>query len=147
MNMNPVRNFLIPDRKNNISNGANSKGIALILVLSFTLIVAILANITLIVIRSQSRLTHHQLSRIQAIYAAQAGMNYALEKLRVGDSNWTSTNCTAASPCSVPFDSGDFKPPSIVGNTVSVVIRAPGSSGCLGNEACISTTATYTYED
>lgn len=54
------------------------------MVLSILVVTVILANIILAIISSQSRLTHHQVSRIQAYYAAQAGMNLAMEQLRTG---------------------------------------------------------------
>ena len=76
------------------SNLKNNKGIVLFLVLSVIMLVIVLANIILMIVRSQSRLTHHQISRIRAYYAAQAGRNYALEMLRLG--TWTVP--TAAEP-------------------------------------------------
>ena len=60
------------------------RGVALFIVLGTILVVVILANIVLNIILSQSRLTHHQISRIRAYYASLAGMNYALEQLRTG---------------------------------------------------------------
>ena len=128
-----------------------NKGVALLLVLMVILIAVIIANISLTFILSQSRLTHHEISRIQAYYACQAGINYALEMLRLGAAagGWTAgTHCTAASPCNVQFDANDFNPASIVNNRVSIVIRPAGSSGCMnspGNTACVSATANYTY--
>ena len=123
----------------------SSRGIAFVLVMAFILAVVVSATISLLLMSTQARLTHHQVSRIQAFYAAQAGINYALEQLRTG--GWVAgTDCPSASPCSVSFDSGDFKPPSIVGNTVSVVIRSSNSPpDCPGDEACVSATAAYTY--
>jgi Tfp pilus assembly protein PilX len=54
-----------------------------------------LANIILSVVSSQSRLTHHQISRIQAFYAAQAGVNYAREMIRLNNSTWVPENVGA----------------------------------------------------
>lgn len=51
------------------------------------LVVILLATVILRIISSQARLTHHQLSRIKAYYAAKAGMNLALDNLRTG--TWT----------------------------------------------------------
>ena len=65
----------------------NTKGVTLLLVLVLILVVVILANIALVILRSHSKLTHHQVSRIQGFYAAQAGMNYALEMFRLGPGN------------------------------------------------------------
>lgn len=62
----------------------SKKGTALFIVLATVLVVVILTNIILNIVSSQTRLTHHQVSRIKAYYAAQAGMVYALEKLRTG---------------------------------------------------------------
>ena len=63
----------------------NKKGVTLLLILALILAVIVLANIALVLISSQARFTHHQVSRIRAYYAAQAGINYTLERLRVGD--------------------------------------------------------------
>lgn len=60
------------------------KGIVLLVVLSTIFIVILLANILVGIMVSQSRLTRHKTSRIQAHYAAMAGINYAYESLRTG---------------------------------------------------------------
>ena len=66
-----------------------SKGIALVLVLGFIMVAVLAANIALRLITGHSLLTQHKVGRIQAFYAAQAGINYALEMLRVGPpSGW-----------------------------------------------------------
>lgn len=123
------------------------KGILLFMVLGMILIIVILAIVILNIISSQSRFTHHQVSRIQAYYAAQAGMNLAIERLRTGV--WVSgTDCVAG--CWWTFDGVDFHPASIVGNRVSIVIVTAGSPGCTSppapsGGACINSTAEYTY--
>ncbi|MDD5130231.1 MAG: hypothetical protein PHS66_04170 [Candidatus Omnitrophica bacterium] len=61
------------------------KGAILFIVIGIILVVVILSTITLRVIANHSRLTHHQVSRIQAMYAAKAGMLYALDALRRND--------------------------------------------------------------
>jgi Tfp pilus assembly protein PilX len=71
----------------------NKKGVALYLVLAVLLVVVILANIILSLVSSQTQLTSHQAKRVQAQYAAQAGMNYALESLRINATGWM-TNAT-----------------------------------------------------
>jgi len=63
-------------------------GIILLLVLSIVLVVIILSGVVLTIISNQSRLTHHQVSRIKAYYACKGAMNYALDQLRQG--NWAS---------------------------------------------------------
>jgi len=140
----------------------NNRGIVLFTVLAVIFIAVILANVLLSLVSSHSRFTHHQVSRIQAYYAGQAGMNYALEKLRTGD--WVSKawgpgarkDCYDT-PC-VLVD-GNF-PPQI--KSVSIQItpygsyykdlpRADGSQNCpepLSNNtfaSCIDVTVDYTY--
>ncbi|MFA6349596.1 MAG: hypothetical protein WCY12_01545 [Candidatus Omnitrophota bacterium] len=63
----------------------NQSGVALLFVLSVIMIVVILGNLVLNFVLSQSRLSHHQVSRIRAYYAATAGMNLAYEKFRLGE--------------------------------------------------------------
>ena len=125
------------------------KGVVLLIVLGTLLVVASLATVILSLILSHSRLTHHQTSRIQAYYAAMAGVNYALEQLRTG--SWIAgTNCPTGSPCTMAFDSGDFKPSILVSptNGVLITITPYGSTGCTaspGNTTCVSAKTTYTY--
>jgi Tfp pilus assembly protein PilX len=66
----------------------NKKGVALYFVLAILLVVVILANIVLNFVSSQQRLTTHQVKRVQAYYAAQAGVNYALEQLRLNNATY-----------------------------------------------------------
>ncbi len=68
----------------------NKKGVILFIVIGVIMVVAMLSIVILRIISNQSRLTHHQLSRIQAQYAAKAGVLYALDKLRRNDdASWT----------------------------------------------------------
>lgn len=64
-----------------------AKGVVLLLLLGTILIVMTLAGVASYLILNQSRVGQHQINRIKAYYAALAGINLALEKLRVG--NWT----------------------------------------------------------
>jgi len=66
----------MPDRKR--------QGIVLFIVLGIIMVVVVLATVILRITSSQSRLTHHQISRIRAFYAGKAGMNLAFYKLRTG---------------------------------------------------------------
>ena len=125
-------------------NGFAKKGIALFMVLGTLLVVTILAFIMLNIMLSHSRLTQHQVGRIQAYYAAQAGMNYALEMLRTGA--WTVGNSYAWT-----FDVGDFRPASIVSNSVLITIKptgwdpAPEGVGpVMTNSAPVIVTVNYT---
>ena len=61
-----------------------SKGVVLFIVLGLILVVVVLAAVILSIISSQSRLTHHQVSRIKAYYAGKGMMNYASDMLRKG---------------------------------------------------------------
>jgi len=72
---------------------SNRKGQLLFIVLGTIIVVVILSSVILRIILNQSRLTHHQVSRIQAQYAAKAGVIYALDKLRRNDDldNWPAT--------------------------------------------------------
>lgn len=64
---------------------SSSKGVVLLIVLGTILIVVVLAAIVLRTVTSQSRLTHHQVSRIKAYYASKGIMNYAQDMLRKGE--------------------------------------------------------------
>jgi len=64
----------------------DKKGIVLLLVLGTILVVVILGGVILNIMLNQSRITEHEVRRIQAYYAALAGVNFALEQCRVG--NW-----------------------------------------------------------
>ena len=113
------------------------------IVLGMLLIVVALAGVILNIIRSQARFTHHQASRIQAYYASQAGINYAIEMLRTG--GWViNTHCLPPGGCLLTDP--DF--PAAVASVN--IIRPRGTPDCPNTPvppggACISTTATYTY--
>jgi len=70
------------------------RGVILFIVLTIIIVVVILATVVLRIILNQSRLTHHQVSRIRAYYADKAGMNLAFDNLRTGTwvQNATATN-------------------------------------------------------
>jgi len=122
----------------------NNNGVALFLVLGTMLIVIVLAGIILSIISSQSRLTHHQVSRIQAYYAAQSGMVYAFDQLRRGTPGWSAT---VASTHNLPTDSA--LPKSIVQPITIEIIPAGGTgSRCPNppaNSACVKIKTNYTY--
>ncbi len=114
------------------------RGVILLIVIGTILLVSVLAAVILSIITSQSRLTQHQISRIQAYYAAMAGGNYAMENLRTG--NWTTASY-------IPTLSDTSFPSSIPSQSVSIVINPSGVSGCTppsGSTACVSVTANYT---
>ncbi len=127
----------------------NKTGVALFIVLATLFIVLILGNVILNIISSQTRLTHHQVSRIQAYYAAQAGINYAFESLRSG--SWPpppAGGSTGYSLCSSGCDVNEPDLPHSVSN-VTIVVADRNAPGCVppaaGIPVCIKATATYTY--
>jgi Tfp pilus assembly protein PilX len=67
-----------------LSYKISRKGVALFMVLATILIVVVLANVVLTIISNHSRLTRHEVGRIQAYYAAQAGLVYTMEQIRNG---------------------------------------------------------------
>jgi len=127
------------------------------MVLGTLLVAVILANVILTIISSQSRLTHHQVSRIQAHYAAMAGVNYALEMLRINDPNWLipSSPHNLCNGCAAPADINEPNLPASVTNVaIRVIAPGAGTPGCdttavpsvpAGVTACVQATATYTY--
>ena len=106
----------------------NSRGVTLVLLLSFILAVIVMANVALLILASQTKLSFHQVSRIQAYYAAQAGINYALERLRVNDSNWPvpSSNHELCRGCS---GADDIDEPDLPASVNKVLISLSDTDG------------------
>jgi Tfp pilus assembly protein PilX len=130
-----------------IKSNRLTKGVALFIVLGSIIIVISLASVILTIVSSQSRFTHHQVSRIQAYYADLAGVNYAIEKLRLANDNtcWPATGTytrricrSGCSGCNI--NEGDL-PNSV--SQVDITVGQPGA-GISGTRQ-ISATATYTY--
>jgi len=129
------------------------RGAILFIVLGVFMVVAVLAAALLRTMSSQSRLTHHQVSRIQAQYAAKAGMVFALDQLRRGVWSFSSNSCPNPAGCLV---ADPQFPPSI--NRVRIIF-CPSGSLCAGsttpcnppntlppsNQFCINTTTDYLY--
>lgn len=154
-----------------LSPGIDKKtiGMALYLVIGTLIIVVILCRAILVLIISQQRITHHNVARIQAYYAAKAGMNYALEMLRQG--NWTYTSDTVNScpnPTGCIYNESEF--PNSIGNfsnttgakefkvvfcpynATSPVTCAPSTVACntsmVGNYPyCVNISVKYTSPD
>ncbi len=130
----------------------NKRGVAMYLVLGVLLVVVILTNVVLSLISSQSKLTNHQVRRVQAYYAAQAGINYALEQLRLGNASWTPTTAssitqylcrsTASPPC--PSGSPAVVDPSLPNSINSVTILL-GPKNAVTNTTPVSASANYTF--
>ncbi len=128
--------------------GISQKGVALYLVLATLLVVIVLANVVLSIISSQSRLTHHQISRIQAYYADMAGINYAFEMLRTG--TWTIPASSASYTLTLCRSGCSINEPDLPSSVtlVNIVVSGNAVSGChppAGIPVCISATANYTY--
>ena len=138
----------------------NRRGIVLLIVITVILIVVILGEVILKIASSQSRLTRHQAGRMQAYYAAFAGINCAIDKLRTGAWTYSPTNsCPNATPCIIgPYAASantvseyDF-PVNINSRQVQIIFCDPGSK-CVnawcnppsGTTFCIHSFADYTY--
>jgi hypothetical protein len=138
----------------------SKKGLILFIVIGIILVVGILAIVVLRIIGSHARLTHHQVSRIQAQYAAKAGLVYALEKLRIGKPDgWTyspTNDCPSPNGCVVT----DSKfPPSIKDQQFRIIFCPPHTEcGYVagvsevhfceppeGSDFCINSTTVFTY--
>jgi type II secretory pathway component PulK len=116
------------------------KGVVLLLVVGVVFVVLILAAVVLSTMDQLSRQTHHRASRIQAYYAALAGMNYGYEMLRTGA--WSI-------PSNVNWNDPSF-PHVLVGRNVNIAVVTPancpaGTAPPPGTLACISVTVDYTY--
>lgn len=114
----------------------NESGIALFIVLATLFVILLLGDITLKFIASQNRFTHESVNRIQAYYAAKAGMNYALEMLRTGGWFYTSPlshSCANPAGCLMPTNPNEF-PASI--SSVRIILCDSGAicQGPSGNE-------------
>lgn len=133
----------------------DKKGVILFIVIGIIMVVVILCTVILRVIANQSRLTHHQVSRIQAQYAAKAGMVYALEMLRTG--TWNYSVSPAVNSCPNPggclVADANF-PSSVVGQQARVIF-CPAWSSCgaslkycnppVGNDFCIDSIVDFIY--
>lgn len=140
------------------------RGVVLFIVLAALMVVIVLANIILSIMSSQSRLTHHEVSRIQAYYASFAGMNLAYDGLRTG--NWTmpavgtsydtylcrattsNVNCASTPVAPAPAVTIDANIPEVI-EMVRIRVAERTAAGCnepAGSQVCINATATYTFQ-
>jgi len=143
------------------------KGVVLFIVLAVLMIVVIMSIIILRIMSSQNRLTHHQVSRIQAYYASLAGINLAYDMLRQGDNNFGNWPQPASQPggyyirylcktttsdanCASAIIDADI-PASIKFVKVTVTDKTAASPPRPCNppnnsQVCIDATTTYTYQ-
>ncbi|MFA5093448.1 MAG: hypothetical protein WC543_05885 [Candidatus Omnitrophota bacterium] len=129
----------------------NKKGVIFFIVISVVVIASLLAIAVLRVVSNQARLTHHQLSRIQAQYAAKAAVILALDKLRQNDVNWGSgvlTKRMCKSTTTAPgCDAADVILDSDLPNSiqwVDITVEAAPGTGPSGTRR-VSAKTTYTY--
>lgn len=118
-----------------LSVKSNKNGVIFLIVLCTLLVVVSLAAVVLGLILTHSRITYHQTSRIQAYYAAMAGVNLAMEYLRAG--TWTTGSYTLCKTGCTVNDSD-------IPYSVAIEIGAPGTS-IDGVGRRITSAATYTY--
>lgn len=125
---------------------SGKRGVVLFIVLGMLLIVVALSGVILNIVSSQSRLTHHQVSRIRAYYAGQAGMNLVLENLRNGSWAYNSRyaiNCTSAN-CTSTVPVGNRLVDNDIPYEVIINVGPQGTGGPSGTTA-INITTNYTY--
>jgi len=125
----------------------DKRGIILSIVIGIIVVVVVLSTIILGVVVNQARLTHHQVSRIQALYAAKAGVIYALDKLRRNDDAacWPDTGSYTrimrrSGPAACVIIEPTL-PSSILQVNITVGLPASGVSGTRR----VSSQAVYTY--
>lgn len=88
------------------------KGVVLIIVLIFTILLVIMAGVLLFLMTSQARLASQQIQRNKAYYVAEAGLQHGLERLRKGEVppaigwNITEEGLTAVFNASAPDQQG-----------------------------------------
>ena len=120
----------------------------LYMVLVSILVALTLASGILNLILSQASFSHHEVSRMQAYYAALAGANYALERLRSGNEpscwptsgDYTRKICRSGGTCTDSCDPIDDSLPRII-SQITITVGGTGPGGTLK----ISSKATYTY--
>ena len=121
----------------------NKKGMALLTVLVVLLIVVALANGMLSIMLNQSRLTHHNVSRIRAYYAAMAGVKLAYENLRTDSWAYNTTYCINCT--TVPLANRVADPAIPYEVMIIIGTQSPGGGGPSGTTP-ISATANYLYQ-
>jgi len=121
----------------------NKKGVILFIVIGVIMAAAMLSIVILRIISNQSRLTYHQLSRIQAQYAAKAGALYALDKLRRNDAVWADSATSPHKMCSGCEIDESKLPPSI--QEVDITVSDPETTGPFAGTRKVTAKAIYTY--
>ncbi|MCM8801481.1 MAG: SurA N-terminal domain-containing protein [Candidatus Omnitrophica bacterium] len=126
----------------------NKKAIAMVVILGTIVIVFVLAGAILVMSSSQSRLVHHQVSRIQGYYASMLGVNYAYRQLYTGA--WLIPPAGGSDAYSICRNAGlgctlvESNLPHTV-SRVNISVTNCSTTSPSGISACISATAIYTY--
>lgn len=68
--------------KREINSKRGLKGLAMVTVLVFMLLITIIAGAVLSLMTKQARLSEHQIRRVRAFYAAESAINKAFQSLR-----------------------------------------------------------------
>jgi hypothetical protein len=125
----------------------NKKGVVLIMVLGTLMVVTLLASVVLRLISSHYRLSHHEISRIQAYYAAMAGVNYAIDKLRMGNDPvcWSDSGDYTRRLCRTGCSGCDINDPDLPPHIQQVEINIGSPDPGKGNSLPITATTTYLY--
>ena len=121
----------------------DKSGIILFIVIGIIMVVVILSAVILRIITSHAILTHHQVTRIQALYAAKAGVIYALDKLRRNDDlvNWPASGHITKTMCKT--GACDIIEPDLPNSVQKVDITVYGLGTGVSGTRKVSATATY----
>ncbi len=94
---------------------SNNRGVILITVVIFVMIISILAASVLYIMTNDARLAEYNIRRIQSNYAAQTGIQYYLEQLKIGPAPpnpLLGYNVDVGGGVIVPVDIYMYNPPS-----------------------------------
>lgn len=114
----------------------------LFIVLGIILVVVALTNAILALTVSQYRISSHNASRIQAYYAAMAGINYAIDKLRAANdtTNWPLNTSYSRTFCKSGCNVTEADFPAII-SSVTVSVNNTDTT-----RRIINATVNYTYD-
>ena len=131
-----------------IMKNLNKKGVALMVIMAFTLVMVILAGTILAIMTSSGRLNEHQLRRTLAIYSANAGVQYVLEALRQGITVSLGAGLPACSCCANGASACDISMPMTQNGqnytvTVHVGTIFDSSAGELEGTRPVTSTVVY----
>ena len=121
------------------------RGMLVFMVIGIIMVVVIFSMIALRIVANHSRLNYHQVSRIQALYAAKAGVIYALDKLRKNDDSlWPACGNYQKTMCRSGCNINEYSLPTAIQYAV-ISVGDPGS-GVSGIRK-VSCEAIYSYNE